>query len=403
MARAAVGAEGTMVLDWFGGKGGDVAELIARRKYTKAVDVLRERLRADVGDTHVRKQLADVLIMAGREREAVPVLIELADVYGSQGFAAKAIALLKKIEKLDPGRPDVDVKLASLIKVGGARPSGAWSPGKRVDNTGYEPSGASFSEEHFAPREEYSEKARIEAARNARWVPETGAPAEAGRPEEPAPQPWSAPPAAESEEVIEVTPEVDEEEETLSPELFRGAMLDAIQQALREPVAGSEPASAAPPREGPVESPLFSGFSQDELVAVMRGLRLLSFEPGDIILTQGDPGSSIFVLSTGVVKAFVKEATRRRQVLVRTMEEGEFFGEISILSGKPRTATITAVTHCELLELDRETLDNITKTYPRVIEVLEEFYIQRVSTQEEAMARNTRTGVASPADGPSAE
>jgi cAMP-dependent protein kinase regulator len=63
------------------------------------------------------------------------------------------------------------------------------------------------------------------------------------------------------------------------------------------------------------------------------------------------------------------------------MEEGTFFGEISILSGKPRTATVTAATHCELLELDRSTLDEITKTHPHVQSVLEEFYIQRASGQ----------------------
>src|SRR5207253_990559 len=55
-------------------------------------------------------------------------------------------------------------------------------------------------------------------------------------------------------------------------------------------------------------SPLFQGFSQDELVAVMAGLRLVTFEPGDIIITEGDPGDSLFVLTTGRAKAFTKRA-----------------------------------------------------------------------------------------------
>jgi hypothetical protein len=391
-----------MALPWFGSsKAGDVAELIARKKYAKAIEVLREQLRIESRDAHVRKQLADLLILAGRAREAVPVMIELADEFAAQGFAAKAIALLKKIEKIDPGRLDVDVKLAQVMSGERARTKQAWTPGSRVDNAGYEPAGVSFGEEHFAAptADPYSDERRIAAAKAASWTPDT-------RQEdvEPAAEmaAFMARPAPSEEESIEVTPEpsADDDEESIevSPEVFRGAMLDVIQNALRQPPAPEpEPEGGAvpPPGEqgalGIVASPLFSGFTKDELVAVMRGLRLLTFEPGDIILTQGDPGRSVFVLATGVVKAFVKEASGRRQVMVRTMEEGEFFGEISILSGKPRTATVTAATTCELLELDRESLDRITQTFPHVLEVLQEFYIQRASSQEEAMARAVRS------------
>jgi cAMP-dependent protein kinase regulator len=124
-------------------------------------------------------------------------------------------------------------------------------------------------------------------------------------------------------------------------------------------------------------SPLFQGFSQEELVAVMQGLRLVTFEPGEIILTEGDPGESLFVLTTGVTKAFIKNAGAVGQRQVRVMRDGDFFGEISILSGRPRTATVTAATRCELLELDRKTLDDIARVHPHVTAVLQEFYIQR--------------------------
>jgi CRP-like cAMP-binding protein len=107
----------------------------------------------------------------------------------------------------------------------------------------------------------------------------------------------------------------------------------------------------------------------------MQGLRLLSFEPGDIIISEGDAGDSLFVIASGIAKAFVRKDGR--QTLARSMDEGTFFGEISILSGKPRTATVTAATPCELLELDRATLDGITKAQPNVRQVLEDFYVQR--------------------------
>jgi cAMP-dependent protein kinase regulator len=111
----------------------------------------------------------------------------------------------------------------------------------------------------------------------------------------------------------------------------------------------------------------------------MRGLELIVFAPGDVIVAEGQAGDSLFLLSTGTVKAWMRDKDAR-YVLVRELREGDFFGEISILTGKPRTATITAATHCELLVLDRPALDSITVTHPHVREVLERFHEQRAAT-----------------------
>jgi cAMP-dependent protein kinase regulator len=126
-----------------------------------------------------------------------------------------------------------------------------------------------------------------------------------------------------------------------------------------------------------VVSPLFKDFSVDELVAVIQGLNLVTFEAGDIIITQGEAGNSLYMLTAGTVKAFVKNAQGRQQQ-VHEFKEGAFFGEGSILTGKPRSATLIAVTRCELLELDRPTLDSIVKTHPHVLDVMQDFARQRM-------------------------
>jgi len=126
-----------------------------------------------------------------------------------------------------------------------------------------------------------------------------------------------------------------------------------------------------------VVSPLFKDFSVDELVAVIQGLQLLTFEPGATILTEGEPGHSMYTLSSGTVKAFKKDASGR-QVEIGQLEEGSFFGEVSILTNKPRTATIVASTPCELLELDRPTLNSIVQNHPHVKDVLVEFARERL-------------------------
>ena len=105
-----------MPLEWFGSpKGPSVGQLIARKKFAKAIEVLREQLGHEAGNPRVRMQLADVLVMAGSPQEASPVLLSLADDFAAQGQGAKAIAVLKKLQKIEPGRT-IDRRLAALIK-----------------------------------------------------------------------------------------------------------------------------------------------------------------------------------------------------------------------------------------------------------------------------------------------
>lgn len=340
---------------WFGSGGESVPELIAKRKYDKAIALLEEQLGSEATNPKVRLQLADVLVMAGRQLDAVPELIEAADMFAKAGEAPKAIAALKKIERLAPGRRDVGTRLASLIRETKVKAAPA---GK----TFHEPAGSTFDASFFEQQAKpvVTDEQRIAAAKAASWIPST-------RQEEQAPEPIP---------IIEITPDPEPKDAAaqMAEAAFQVQMMGAIQHALKKPSAAAPaPAPAAP--SGAAGSPLFSTFSQDELIAVMMGLRLLSFEPGDIIISEGDAGDSLFVIASGIAKAFVRRDGKQK--LARSMGEGTFFGEISILSGKPRTATVTAATQCELLELDRATLDEITSRQPNVRQVLEDFYIQR--------------------------
>ncbi|HZM49488.1 MAG TPA: cyclic nucleotide-binding domain-containing protein [Vicinamibacteria bacterium] len=358
-----------MVLDWLGGSK-DADALMARRKYPQAIEALRQLLQKHGGDLRLRMKLADALVLAGREKEAAPVLLELADALAAEGQAAKSIALLKKVQKIDPGRADVEGKLADLIKTKDRRSKG-WDPvGEKA--VGYEPpswAASTFSAEQFAAPRIYSDKERIAAAKGASWVPST-------RPDDSA----EAPP-----ETVVQSAETPEDEAVTLVEV-EVQILDVIQEALTRPMAAA-PAPAAATEAAPplpfVDTPLFSGFSRDELVAVIKGLRLLTFEPGDIVLTEGDRGDSLYVITTGTVKTFVRDTAQGGQLLMRRLKDGDFFGEISVLSGKARSATVTAATHCEMLELDRATLDQITASYPHVRQVLEEFYLARAMNTAE--------------------
>lgn len=290
-----------MVLDWLArGRAGTIPELLSRKQFDKAVALAKAQLDQRPRDSRLRLQLADTLVAAGRGPQALPILSGIADELAKDGFAAKAIAILKRVQKIAPGRKDVEQRLATLIAAGAG-------PKTRVTE----------------PME-----------------------------------PNLPPPGFELgiEEIPDEPPPLD-----LTLELL-------------EDVADA-PSPAAPTET----SALFPDFSPEELVAVMQGLRLVTLSPGDVAMAEGESGDSLFLLTTGTVKAWVRDPGQR-YVLVREMREGDFFGEISLFTGGRRTATVTAATRCELLELDRATLEEITRSHPRVLEVLRRFSEERAAT-----------------------
>ncbi|HEV7499876.1 MAG TPA: cyclic nucleotide-binding domain-containing protein [Vicinamibacteria bacterium] len=318
-----------MVLDWLAkSKASGLPELLAKKQFAKAVELAQAQLKGRPRDGRLRLQLADTLIAAGRGREAVPLLREMADELAAEGFAAKAIAILKRIQKIDPGRLDVEKRLASVI----------------------------------------AERARVDAAQ---------------APSVPTPAPFRGGFEIGMEEIGFESPEESPEElpaeaEVVSPEPDPLGDFEPVVEAdaaidLDAPEPEIEAAAGPPPPA------LFPGFSAEELMAVMDGLRLVTFGPGELVVAEGEPGDSLFLVTSGSVKAWIRNR-EGRYVLVRRLGEGDFFGEISVLTGSPRTATVVAASACELLELDRPTLDGITAAHPRVREVLQQFYEQRIAT-----------------------
>lgn len=90
-----------------------------------------------------------------------------------------------------------------------------------------------------------------------------------------------------------------------------------------------------------------------------------SFSRGDMILNQEDEGDSMFVILKGRVKIFLM-AEDGREVILSTLKPGDFFGEMSLLDGKPRSASALAIESTEVLVLRR---DNFVREIRRVPEI----------------------------------
>jgi hypothetical protein len=351
-----------MVLEWFSrAKQASVDDLVARKSYGKAIELIRAALQKRRKDRRLRLQLVDVLTMAGKNKEAVEILSSLADDLALAGFAAQAIAVLKRMQSLTPGQPAIEEKLAYMITQQSRPAPDPWAVRRDAPPR--------------PPQPEFGMEALSDD--------ELGVEASLGM-EAP------AAPSADELGMPDESPAGDAEEFDLSPDGARDELAALIEDVFAPTTVGEAAEGTSledlVPNASPVQTPLFQGFSNEELVAVIRGLRLLTFAPGMIVVSEGQPGDSLFVLATGMARAFVKTPAGRN-IQVRELMEGDFFGEISILTGKPRTATITAASRCELLELDRATLDAIAATHPHVNEVLKEFHDQRAGNTLEAAIR----------------
>lgn len=266
---------------------------LAQKEYSKALTAITNELRRRPDQLNLQLRRADVLDQQGEREKAIEAYRAVAESQAREGFYARAIAVYKKILRLDPDQ-DLGAELARLI--------------------------------------EEDQQTRRPARRR---------------------------------------PGGDPSNEDAAPEAAGGEA--EVDQEVKELHA----------------STLFSSFDPEALKEIIDSTLLRSFREGDIIVTEGEPGSSLFLIVTGAVKIFTRTDDGGHLPLAE-LGPGDFFGEVSLLTGKPRTATITAQTLVTAIELDRADVDRIGKSHPEVHEVLDDFYNRRAQETVEAVIHRMR-------------
>jgi cAMP-dependent protein kinase regulator len=123
--------------------------------------------------------------------------------------------------------------------------------------------------------------------------------------------------------------------------------------------------------------PLFSELNEQELQLFLRHLQIKTFQKGALICFEGETGDSLFIISRGEV-AVNRQMPSGREVWIRNLKEGDFFGEFGFFTDQKRHATVKSLTECEILEISRNELNGMIKTHPHIKEVLQNLFNQRV-------------------------
>jgi len=122
--------------------------------------------------------------------------------------------------------------------------------------------------------------------------------------------------------------------------------------------------------------PFFQCLDEEEMQRLLCGARMLRFGRGEKIIVQGDEGKSMFVLVHGSAGVFVSQGGGPAHQIA-TLRTGDYFGEMSLLTGDPRTATIVAQMDCDVLEIDKVSFGEIVAENPALLDRLSEVLTAR--------------------------
>jgi CRP-like cAMP-binding protein len=125
--------------------------------------------------------------------------------------------------------------------------------------------------------------------------------------------------------------------------------------------------------------PLFSELDEDTLLKLSQTGAVKSYEKDAIILTESDAGSALFVLISGKVKiSRISSEESNKEVILSILNPSDFFGEMALLDGLNRSATVTAMESSDVFIIQRNDFLQLLKDHPEVSIVLLQELTQRL-------------------------
>jgi small-conductance mechanosensitive channel/CRP-like cAMP-binding protein len=136
--------------------------------------------------------------------------------------------------------------------------------------------------------------------------------------------------------------------------------------------------------------PLLSALDEAALEQLAAGVQRLSFGKNETVIREGDVGDSFYVIESGQAVVTLENGTLPR--VLGHLYPGSVFGEMSVLTGEPRSATIRAVTDLAVLVVPRDTFREVIASRPAVLEPLSEIAARRQVALEEQRRALTAAG-----------
>ncbi len=132
---------------------------------------------------------------------------------------------------------------------------------------------------------------------------------------------------------------------------------------------------------------IFAPLTAEELARLAAAAESHIYAPGEAIIRAGDAGDSMFVVHGGRVEVRINDNGRARTVA--SLCEGNFFGEMALFTGEPRTANVVAVEETEVVEIGHRAMKHLFETNPELVESLSHVIAERRAALDATAADKT--------------
>jgi CRP-like cAMP-binding protein len=125
-----------------------------------------------------------------------------------------------------------------------------------------------------------------------------------------------------------------------------------------------------------LSTPIFRSLGKKELRGLEDIANLHLFSASQLVFQEGDPGRSVYIILDGRVQVFTKDH-QGKEFPLATLESNQFFGEMALLSGKPRSSSVATATESLLAEFSYKNMQRLMMRYPQIKEVLVQYFRER--------------------------
>ena len=120
--------------------------------------------------------------------------------------------------------------------------------------------------------------------------------------------------------------------------------------------------------------PFFAELSDEDLQAIVDKVQMQYFAADHVIFNEGDPGDIMYVIKRGQVQVI------RNNAILAVLADGQFFGEMALVSDVPRNATVKTVTEVEVLTLNKNDFKRLLETNPGIASLVSYEVVKRANT-----------------------
>ena len=191
--------------------------------------------------------------------------------------------------------------------------------------------------------------------------------------------------------------------------------LQLLRPFARRPAADAAPAASTAPSQAPAASQgagaagaagapdrtaaraallgkvdLFSGLDRVALARLAANLDPVEFAPEAPACTQGEPGDSLYIISQGAMGVYISTAGGTHEIRVATLGPGACFGEMALLTGEPRSATVRAVESAEALRLERTRFIELLRREPTIGLAISATLSRRLGSANQSIVRGEK-------------